>query len=230
MSATVLIAEQDDVACQSLCIELDRIGYRTIVAKSGADALHLAQVQLPSLLVLDTALSDMNGLDVCRSIRKRSATPILILSSDAEEADRVLGFELGADDYVTKPFSTREVGCRIRAILRRVWATPETTLAADETIRLGRVVINPGKAEVTRNGKAIRLQPGEYKLLWLLARNPGHVFTRDQLNSVLWDPSYPASRNAVRVRIWNLRDRIEEDPSHPRYLRTSAAGGYFFDP
>ena len=230
MTATVLVVERDSGLAETLCRNLSLFGYRALEAVTGAEALNLVQFHLPALILLDPALGDVDGLDVCRDVRRWSRVPIIILSNRSEEADRVLGFELGADDYVVKPFSTRELMCRVRAVLRRVWIGPEGTLGLEEPVHFGEVDIDPRLRQVTRNGRVIPLGGREYELLWFLVRNPGRVFKPQQLIDLISDPQHAGSKNAVRVRMWTLRDRLEEDRANPRYFRTASSGGYVFDP
>jgi DNA-binding response OmpR family regulator len=225
---TVLIVESDRRIAVSLSESLTQIGYRHLLATTGADALRLARVA--TLVLLDTALADMDGFDVCRTIRNWSDVPIVMLSGQGEEADRVLGFELGTDDYVTKPFSVRELMCRVRAVLRRTGACHDVQSRSAQTVVFGQVRIEPWLREVRRNGKRLDLYPSEYDLLWLLVRNPGQVFRPEELSHLAGEPLGCGSKNAVRTRMCLLRIKVEEDPAHPRYLRTLRGGGYFFQP
>jgi len=223
---TVLVVEADRELGAVLSRGLAAFGYRRVLATTGADAIRLAPV--PDLLLLDTALPDMDGLDVCRAIRQWSEVPIVLLTDRSGEADRVLGFELGADDYVTKPFGVREVVCRVRAVLRRIGRRPGIPPSLAEPVLFGPVRIDPWRGEVTRNGKRVGLYPAEYDLLWLLVSNPGRAFKLDELCALTAGSLGAGSTNALRTRMCLLREKIEEDPARPRYLRTMRPGGYYF--
>jgi len=175
-------------------------------------------------------LPKLSGLDVCRAIRAESQVPILMLTAKDSEADKVTGLELGADDYVTKPFSPREVVARVKAVLRRSSRAPHGANADLGPLEFGELRIDPAAREVTGAGKRIRLTPKEFDLLLLLASHPGHVFSRIQLLDELWDFAFDGDPSTVTVHVRRVREKIERDPSAPRHLVTVWGAGYRFDP
>jgi two-component system response regulator ResD len=176
--------------------------------------------------VLDVMLPGTDGLELCRWIRSHSDLPIIMLTARGEEADRIVGLELGADDYVTKPFSPRELAARVRTVLRR--SAPETSRT--EQLAFGDLTIDAGMREVTKAGVPLRLTVKEFDLLWFLARHPRHVFSRDQLMDRVWGYEAALDTGTVTVHVRRLREKIEDDPSHPRLLQTVWGVGYRFTP
>jgi DNA-binding response OmpR family regulator len=174
-------------------------------------------------------LPGMDGIEVCRRLRAESTVPIVMLTAKVEEIDRVVGLEVGADDYVTKPFSMRELVARVRAALRRAHMQPDDELTAGQPARFGAVSVDPARREVRRDGVPVALKPKEFDLLWYFVRNPGRVFTRDQLLERVWGYDFTGSNRTVDVHVRWLREKIEEDPARPRHLRTSRGAGYMFD-
>lgn len=204
---------------------LERDGYLVYVAGNGADGLALAERMEPSLIVLDLMLPDVSGEQICREIRSRSDVPILMLTAKSGEDERIGGLGLGADDYLTKPFSPRELVARVRAILRRSTGT-ETPLVEKLTIDDGRLVINTVEHEVTIEGKAVELTPNEYKLLVTLARYPGRVYSRFELINHVQGYDFEGYERTIDVHVKNLRKKIEPDAHHPRYVQTVFGAGY----
>jgi DNA-binding response OmpR family regulator len=229
MSGTVLVVEDDATLAAALRYQLERAGYTCLIAADGGRALELARRDRPALILLDVMLPGMDGLEVCRRLRAESTVPIIMLTARVEEIDRVVGLEVGADDYITKPFGMRELIARVRAALRRAQMQPDEDSAAIQPARFGAITVDPARREVTRNGSTLPLKPKEFDLLWYFVRNPGRVFTREQLLERVWGYDFAGTNRTVDVHIRWLREKIEDDPGKPRYLRTSRGTGYLFD-
>jgi DNA-binding response OmpR family regulator len=229
MSATVLVVEDDATLAATLRYNLDRAGYRTLTTGEGGRALELMRQEKPSLVLLDVMLPGLDGIEVCRRIRAESTVPIIMLTARVEEIDRVVGLEVGADDYVTKPFGMRELVARVRAALRRAQMQAEDDGGAGQPLRFGAITVDPARREVQRDGQVVPLKPKEFDLLLFFARNPGRVFTREHLLERVWGYDFAGGNRTVDVHIRWLREKIEEDPAHPRYLRTSRGAGYLFE-
>jgi len=229
MSETVLVVEDDATLAGVVRYNMERAGYRCLVAVDGAKGLELARRERPALIILDLMMPGIDGIEICRRIRAESTVPIIMLTARAEEIDRVVGLEVGADDYVTKPFSVRELVARVRAHLRRAAMQPDSTVPGEQPAVFGLIRLDPVRREVTKNGALLALKPKEYELLQFFTRNPGRVFSRDQLLEQVWGYDFAGNSRTVDVHIHWLRDKIEIDPSHPRYLRTSRGAGYMFE-
>jgi len=225
--APILIIEDDKKTASLIALYLEREGFRTIVAYDGETALGLAADRKPLFVVLDLMLPRVDGWEVCRRLRKASDVPILILTARDEEVDRVSGLTLGADDYVVKPFSPRELVARVKAILRRAQSRP--TPEAKPILSHGRLVVDPEKRKVTLDGQRVELTHHEFNLLHALMAAPGKVFTRDELLTYLY-PKHEAIviDRVVDVHIGKIRQKIERDPSNPRFILTVRATGYRF--
>src|SRR5262245_20893874 len=221
---TVLVVEDEPKIAQIAKDYLDRAGWTTLVAHTGRRALELFDAHSPSLVVLDLRLPDMNGLDVARALRDRGGVPIIMLTARVHETDRLAGFETGADDYISKPFSPRELVARVTAVMRRTSARQLT----GKPIEAAGLVIDPGTLTVTRNGTAVDLTRSEFDLLAALASHPGRVFTRAQLLDVVNGDTAEAFDRAIDTHIKNIRRKIETDPRNPTYLRTVYGVGYKF--
>ncbi|CEP68193.1 Signal transduction response regulator, receiver domain [Moorella glycerini] len=221
----VLIVDDEPAILELVSFNLQQAGFTTVTASDGAEALQKAAAEKPDLIILDVMLPRVDGFEVCRSLRARGNTPILMLTARREEVDRVLGLELGADDYLTKPFSPRELVARVRAILRRA---AENQRQPDDILAIGDVVINPASHVVTVKGKPVDLTLKEYQLLQLLAENRGRVFSREALLERLWEGEYYGDTRTIDVHIRHLREKIEENPSNPRYILTVRGVGYKF--
>ena len=219
---TILVVEDEPEIAGLVRDYLEHAGFAVIAAGDGAAALALARARRPDALVLDLGLPRVDGLDVIRSIRRDSRVPILILSARNDEVDRVTGLELGADDYVVKPFSPRELVARVRAVLRRVESAP----ASDERIVAGDLELDLIRHRVTAGGRAITLTPTEFELLATLAREPGRVWTRSQLLDAVHGFSLETYERAIDGHIRNLRKKLEPDDAAPRYVRTVHGVGY----
>ncbi len=220
--ATVLVVDDEPIVRDVVVRYLQREGFETLEAGDGLHAQELLRKHEPSLVVLDLMLPGMDGLQLCRWIRGHSDLPVIMLTARAEEADRIVGLELGADDYVTKPFSPRELAARVRTVLRRA----TLTAGSSERIAHGDLELDAGTREVTKAGKQLRLTAKEFDLLWFLASHPRRVFSREQLMDRVWgyEPAFDTGTITVHVR--RLREKIEEDPSKPRHLETVWGVGY----
>lgn len=226
----VLIVEDEANIREVVAQYLELEGFTVLQAADGVEALRLAASQPPDLVVLDLMLPGVDGLEVCRRLRAQSAAPILMLTARGEESDKLVGFALGADDYVTKPFSPRELVVRVRAIMRRVAATRVPAMVLDGALRFGALVIQPRLRTVRREGALLDLTAKEFDLLFFLASHPGQVFTRQQLLDNVWDYDYFGDASTVTVHIRRLREKVELDPARPRHLKTVWGVGYKFEP
>jgi two-component system alkaline phosphatase synthesis response regulator PhoP len=222
---TILVVDDEPGIASLVRDYLEHAGFAVLVAGDGRNALALARSRRPDLVVLDLGLPGLDGLDVARALRRDSDVPILMLTARTDEADRVAGLELGADDYVSKPFSPREIVARVRAILRR---TEITTTLADAPIRVLDVELDPARLRASIGGRPVDLTPTEFALLATLARQPGRVFTRSQLLDAIHGVAFEAYERAIDGHVKNLRRKLEPDPAHPRYLLTVHGAGYRF--
>jgi two-component system response regulator RegX3 len=225
---TILLAEDEESFVDALVIGLKREGFVVVVARDGPSALERFDEVKPDLVLLDVMLPKMSGIDVCREIRSRSSVPIIMVTAKTEEIDTVVGLEIGADDYVTKPYKLRELVARIRAVLRRVPPLEAGTQSVD-TIEIGGVNLDPDRHEVTVRGEEVKLPLKEFELLELLLDNAGRVLTRDVLIDRVWGPHYVGDTRTLDVHVKRLRARIEEDPSKPALITTIRGLGYRFE-
>jgi len=220
-SKRVLVVDDDVNTVELLTLYLKRDGYQVLTAYNGVDALHLAKEGHPDLIVLDLMLPGIDGLEVCRALRAESDVPIIMLTAKTTDQDKLTGLELGADDYVTKPFSPRELAARVRAVLRRLPGE-----RGPEEIKCGNLTVNFLKHEASIDGKPLGLTEVEFKLLGVLAKEPGRVFSRAELIDKALGYSFEGFDRTIDVHILNLRRKLEPDPSHPRYIRTVYGAGY----
>jgi phosphate regulon transcriptional regulator PhoB len=228
MSKILIVDDEQDIV-ELLSYNLEKEGFSTIKAYDGETALKLVKTQKPELIILDLMLPKMNGLDVCRTIRHDPATanvPIIMLTAKADEVDKIIGLEIGADDYMTKPFSVKELVARVRTILRRLKEREKTPLK--ETFKYQGLEINYASCNVKVNGKQITLSPTELKLLFFLTRNPGRVYSRNQILDHVWGDDTFITDRAVDVHIRRLRSQIEKNMENPRYILTIRGFGYKF--
>jgi DNA-binding response OmpR family regulator len=225
--STVLVVDDEPIVRDVVVRYLEREGYRTLQAADGDEAQRIVERKPPSAVVLDVMLPGQSGLELCRWIRSRSDLPILLLTALGEETDRIVGLELGADDYVTKPFSPRELAVRVRNLMRR--AAPAAA-ARSRTISFGDVVIDAAARETYKRGEPLALTLKEFDLLLFLASNPRQVFSRGQLMDRVWGYESALDTGTVTVHIRRLRTKIEDDASHPRHLETVFGAGYRFAP
>ena len=222
----VLVVDDETTIREIVVRYLERDGFATLEAADGDRARELVERESPDLVVLDLMLPGTDGLELCRWIRSRSDLPVIMLTARGEESDRIVGLELGADDYVTKPFSPRELAARVRTVLRRA----ELDLMNDERLTFDGLVIDSSSREVTRDGEPLRLTAREFDLLWFMASHPRRVFAREQLMRRIWGYSAAVDTGTVTVHMRRLREKIEEDPSRPRHLETVWGVGYRFSP
>jgi two-component system, OmpR family, response regulator ResD len=220
---TVLVVDDEPIVREVVCRYLRRDGFLTREAGDGTQALRALRDDGLSLVVLDVMVPGVDGLEICRRIRAASDLPVILLTARGEEADRIVGLELGADDYVTKPFSPRELVARVRSVLRRT--TPRERV---EPILRGDLVIDPAAREVTKAGAVLKLTAKEFDLLLFLARHPRQVFSRDHLMDRVWGYQAAFDTGTVTVHIRRLREKIETDPAHPELLQTVWGVGYRF--
>jgi DNA-binding response OmpR family regulator len=224
--ATVLVVDDEPIVRDVVVRYLRRDGFTTLEAGDGDTARRLIETADLHLVVLDVMLPGMDGLELCRWIRGRSNLPVILLTARGEEADRIVGLELGADDYVTKPFSPRELATRVRTVLRRTGGA--TDRAARMTV--GDVELDGASRIATRAGEQFALTAKEFELLWFLASHPRQVFSRDQLMDRIWDHATSVDTGTVTVHVRRLREKIEDDPAHPAHLKTVWGAGYRLDP
>jgi two-component system, OmpR family, response regulator ResD len=222
----ILIAEDEPTVSDVVSRYLAREGFNVLQASDGESAVKLAREHPPDLVVLDLMLPKKDGLEVLRELRRHGPLPVIIVTAKGEETERILGLELGADDYVTKPFSPRELVARVRAVLRRA---NRNGVSEGMILRAGSLSIDPNRRSLTIDGEPVELTAREFDLLVFLARHPGQVFTRDQLLDRVWDFHYFGDASTVTVHIHRLRNKIEPDPMRPTYLRTVWGVGYKFE-
>ncbi len=217
----VLVVDDDVKTVELVKLYLNRDGYRVLTAYNGNDALQLAREGHPDLIVLDLMLPGMDGLDVCRILRNESDVPIIMLTALTTDDDRLTGLDLGADDYVTKPFSPRELAARVRAVLRRLPGE-----RGPEKIEHGELIVNFLKHEAFLEGRSLNLTPIEFKLLGALVKEPGRVFSRAQIIEQALGHDFDGFDRTIDVHILKLRRKLEPDPRHPRYIKTVYGAGY----
>ena len=222
----VLIVEDDRNLLDTLVYNVKKEGYDVVTSTDGEAAIVSAREEKPDLIILDIMLPTLNGLEVCRILRKEMTTPILMLTARNEEVDKIIGLEIGADDYMTKPFSMRELIARLRAMLRRADMTVSRPDSPGKTITTGTLEIDAERHRITDSGKELELSPREYDLLVFLAINKGFVFTREQLLEKVWGYDFAGDTRTVDVHIRWLRQKIEVDPSRPEKLLTVRGAGY----
>ncbi|HEY6058494.1 MAG TPA: response regulator transcription factor [Candidatus Limnocylindrales bacterium] len=226
MARTILVVDDEPTLRETLGEALEGEGFRVVTAEDGRVALERFHEERPDLVLLDLMLPELSGIEVCRIIRRESGVPILMLTAKDSEIDKVVGLELGADDYVTKPFSLRELTARVRALLRRAQATGPGDQPVAPLVSLGRVSVDLGGHRVVREGEVVSLKPRAFELLAFLLRNPGQVFTRDQLLERVWGYDYAGETRTVDVHVHWLRTEIEDDPGRPTILQTVRGVGY----
>ena len=222
----MLLVEDEESITGPLEEALAREGFRAVVAPTAADALELAGRLRPDVVLLDVMLPDGSGFDVCRALRRDSAVPIIMLTARGDEADRVVGLELGADDYVVKPFSARELVARIRAVMRRSAAVEERP--ADGPLTVGDVRLDPSTRSVTRAERPVELTRKEFELLHVLMGSAGALVTRERLIDEVWDVNWFGSTKTLDVHVSGLRKKLDDDPASPRYLHTIRGVGFRF--
>lgn len=221
----ILVVDDEERIVRFIRLNLEQDGFQVVEAFSGKQAMDKLRQSLPDLILLDVMLPDPDGFEVLRMIRENHDIPVIMLTAKTEEDDRVRGLELGADDYVTKPFSPRELVSRVRAVLRRT----EKQRGEEGVIQVdGRLKIDFDRREVWVSGKLVKLRPTEYRLLYHLVKNAGWVITHDQILAKVWGYEYRDEPHYVRLYVNYLREKLEEDPAHPKYILTERGVGYRF--
>jgi len=227
MENLILVVDDEKPIVEILKMNLIKSGYRVIEAYDGIEAVNKALSEEPDLILLDVMLPGQDGFSVCKKIRATSSVPIIMLTARDEEVDKILGLELGADDYITKPFSLRELMARVKANLRRTQLA-ESTDGANEILTFGDLTINLDKYEVKKRGTVIELTFREFELLKFLATKSGKIFSRESLLNKVWDYEFYGDVRTVDVTIRRLREKIEDNPSIPSYIMTKRGVGYYF--
>lgn len=221
----VLVVDDDPGIVKVVRAYLEQDGFRVLVAHDGKKAMQIARNERPDLVILDLMLPEMDGWDVCRALRKESDVPVIMLTARVEESDKLIGLELGADDYVTKPFSPRELVARVRSVLRRVQGMPPEP----ERISRAHITVDTTRHAVTVGDESIDLTPTEFDLLATLMGDPGRAYTRSQLLEQTQGYAYDGYERTIDVHIKNLRQKIEADPGNPRHIKTVYGVGYKFE-
>jgi DNA-binding response OmpR family regulator len=222
----VLVVEDDKNLLDTLRYNLKNEGYEVFTAADGAAAVEIARREKPDVIVLDVMLPEMSGFDVCRILRKEMTTPILMLTAKVEETDKVVGLEIGADDYMTKPFSVRELLARIKAMLRRAGMAQTSPQNSEAVLKVGDIQIDAARHQAEKGTVRLELTPKEFDLLAFLAKNKGFVFGRDQLLEKVWGYDFAGDTRTVDVHVRWLREKIEDDPNEPKLLLTVRGVGY----
>ena len=233
MERTILVIEDEQKINDILTFSLGKEGYKTLSALDGLKGLEMALTENPDLILLDVMLPGLDGWEVCKKVREQSQVPIIMLTAREDEVDKVLGLELGADDYITKPYSMRELAARVKANLRRsaanVTAAQDKAPENQDTILSGDLSINVDRYEVSKNGEVIDITLREFELLKFLAQQPGKIFSREKLLENVWGYEYYGDVRTVDVTVRRLREKIEDDPSMPKYIITKRGVGYYFN-
>jgi DNA-binding response OmpR family regulator len=222
----ILIAEDDRNLLESLAYNLRNEGYEVVTAADGAKALDVARIEKPNLIILDLMLPKMSGFEVCRVLRKETTVPILILTAKVEETDKIVGLEIGADDYMTKPFSLRELLARVRAMLRRAKMVELQPVSEVKLVKVGNIEVDTARHRASKGPTELDLTPKEFDLLAFLASNKGFVFSRDKLLEKVWGYDFAGDTRTVDVHVRWLREKIEDNPKEPRILLTVRGTGY----
>lgn len=227
---TILVVDDEPQILKAVSHRLEQEGYVVATAADGEEALTAYREQHPDMVVLDLMLPKVDGFEVCRMLRASSDVPIMVLSAKDDELDKVVGFRLGVDDYMTKPFSPSELALRVRAILRRTIANGAAEQGPVEVLRFGTLLIDRKRHAVEVGNRPVLLTPKEFELLWLMASHPGYVYTRDQLLYQLWETEFGTDPSNVTVLVSRLREKLENNPSDPEYVKTVWGVGYKFSP
>jgi two-component system response regulator RegX3 len=228
-SSTILVVEDEDSFVEALTVGLKREGFRVQVARDGAEALEVFDAVKPDLVLLDVMLPKVSGIDVCRELRRRSQVPIIMVTAKGSEIDTVVGLEVGADDYVTKPYRLRELVARMRAVLRRRASEAPAAMLSGEAIQVGDVALDPERHEVVIRGEGVQLPLKEFELLELLLANAGRVLPRETLIDRVWGTDYVGDTKTLDVHVKRLRAKVEVDPSLPTRIVTIRGLGYKYE-
>lgn len=231
MGKSILIIEDEQTIVDIIKINLEKDGYTVYEAHDGAEGVQTALEKKPDLILLDIMLPKLDGFEVCKRVREKMSTPIIMLTARDEELDKVLGLELGADDYMTKPFSVRELSARVKAHLRRMTIdkTSDEQASEQNVITAGELIINTERYEVVKNGKIVDITLREFELLQFLASQPNKLISRDTLLKDVWGYDYLGDVRTVDVTVRRLREKIEDDPSAPKFIMTKRGKGYYFN-
>lgn len=229
MDKKILIVDDEKNIVDIIAFNLKKEGYKILKAGDGAEGVKLTMDENPDLILLDIMMPKMDGYEACKKIREKKNTPIIMLTARAEEVDKVLGLELGADDYVTKPFSVRELMARVKANLRRQIVQEETEQEETEGWVFGRLNVNLERYEVRKDGRVLDLTLREFELLKFLTQQKGQVFSREILLEKVWGYEYFGDVRTVDVTVRRLREKLEDDPGKPKYILTKRGVGYYFD-
>lgn len=229
MDIKILVVDDEQAIADIIKFNFEREGYGVDIAKDGLEALNFVKDNTYSLILLDIMMPKLNGFDTLKEIRKSHKIPVIMLTAREDEVDKVLGLELGADDYVVKPFSIRELIARVKAVLRRFGPPTEEEGSEDEIITVGELEIDINKYEVKKNGKIIDLTLREFELLKFLSSNPGVVFSREELLEKVWEYEYYGDIRTVDVTIRRLREKVEDTSKDYKYILTKRGVGYYFD-
>ncbi|MDR3207622.1 MAG: response regulator transcription factor [Oscillospiraceae bacterium] len=224
----ILVVDDEKILVKGITFNLAHEGYEVEGCYDGEDAVRLAREGRFDLILLDLMMPKIDGLEACRRIREFSSVPVIMLTARGEDTDKLIGFEYGADDYLTKPFNIMELKARIRAILRRVSAPSQRDAA--EILQLGHIRLNTAERAVTADGRPTDLTAKEFDLMELLMRNPGRVYTRESLLNIVWGYEYPGDIRTVDVHVRRLREKLEKNPARPEYLLTKWGVGYYCKP
>ena len=229
MCAKILVVDDEQQLVQLLKENLEREGYEVIMANDGDTAIDLAERQNPDLILLDWMMPEKNGLDVCRELRPKTKAPIIMVTAKGEEIDKILGLEMGADDYITKPFSPREVLARVKAQLRRGSYVEKESAGQENIIKIGELEIDKSAYQIRRGGVDVALTFREFQLVLFLAENAGQVFSRENLLQHVWGYEYYGDVRTVDVTVRRTREKLEPDQNNYRYILTKRGVGYYFD-
>ncbi len=221
----ILVVDDEELLVKGIRFNLQNEGYDVICANNGLEAVHLAKEQSPDLIVLDIMMPKMDGLDACARIREFSDVPIILLTAKTEDMDKLMGFEQGADDYLTKPFNILELKARIRALLRRTVPKKET---APSTLTIGTITLDLNARNAYRSGILADLTAKEFDVIEFLMRNPNRVYSREALLDTIWAYEYRSDIRTVDVHIRRIREKLEENPADPQYIMTKWGVGYYF--
>ena len=227
MEKLILVVDDEAPIVDILKFNLTKSGYKVIAAYDGEEGYNLALSEKPDLILLDVMLPKMEGFEVCKKVREKQSTPIIMLTARDEEVDKILGLELGADDYITKPFSVRELLARIKANLRR--NSEVENVDENKIMTFGSLTINPGRYQVSKNDTVIELTLREFELLKFLAMQPGKIFSREALLEKVWGYEYFGDVRTVDVTVRRLREKVEDDPGSPLFIMTKRGVGYYFN-
>ena len=222
----VLVVDDEKLLVKGIKFNLENDGYEVSVAYDGEEAVELARSVDFDLIILDIMMPKLSGLDACMQIREFSNVPIIMLTAKGEDMDKLIGFEHGTDDYLTKPFNILELKARIRALLRR--SAPQETKENSNRITIGDITLDSDERNAYKNGKPVELTAREFDLMELLMRNPGHVYSRDNLLDLIWGYEYQGEIRSVDVHVRRLREKLETVPAHPEYIMTKWGVGYYF--